>query len=74
MNQLYQKLGEKFCKALPAYHAVTGCDYTASFSRKGKIRPLKLLEKDEEIQEAFGKIGMGEIDVEILSVIERSGQ
>eukprot|EP00794_Sanderia_malayensis_P002175 gene2175-2471_t len=29
-----------------AYHAFTACDYTASFSRKGKESPLKKLEKD----------------------------
>ena len=37
----YTNLGSKVSKTLPALHAFTGCDYTSSFSRKGKIRPLK---------------------------------
>ena len=38
----------------------TGCDYTASFSRKGKVRPLKYLEKDETMQEVFGSMDFDE--------------
>ncbi|XP_057306368.1 uncharacterized protein LOC130644684 [Hydractinia symbiolongicarpus] len=57
INQIYQKLGKNICMALPAYHAFTGCDYTASFSRKGKIRPFKLLEKNESVQDVFKQLG-----------------
>ena len=56
MNELSSTLGTRLCKALPAYHALTGCDYTSSFCRKGKVRPLKLLEKDENLQNAFEKL------------------
>ena len=45
INQLHENLGEKLCRTLPAYHALTGCDYTASFNRKGKVKPLKVLQK-----------------------------
>ena len=34
------------CAALPGFHAFTGSDYTASFSRKGEVRPLALLEQN----------------------------
>ena len=40
---------------------MTGCDYTASFFKKGKVRPLKL----------FGKIStLQEIDENTISTIE----
>ena len=39
VNKLYRKIGDPVCKSLSAYHAFTGCDYTASFSRKGKSAP-----------------------------------
>ena len=42
---------------MPAFHAFTGSDYTAVFSRKGKIRPLKTLEKDKTAQTVFGDMG-----------------
>ena len=41
---------QNFIKALPAYDALTGCDYTVSFFKKGEVRPLKLLQKDDEAQ------------------------
>lgn len=32
--------------SLSAYHALNGCDYSASFSIKEKIKPFKFLEND----------------------------
>ena len=55
--QLSMKMGDVFCRSLPAYHAFTGCDYTAAFSRKGKVQPFKLLEKNRNIQDLFGELG-----------------
>ena len=71
INQIYRKLGEKFCEALPAYHAFSGCDYTASFNRKGKVRPFKILEKDGLAQDAFASLNSGEtITLDIISTLE----
>ena len=39
VNQIYRKLGAKLCEALLA--KFSGCDYTASFNRKGKVRLFK---------------------------------
>ena len=44
------------CPALPGFHAFTGSDYTASFSRKGKVRPLALLEKNQNAIEMFYQV------------------
>ena len=38
-------MGRRYVK-LPAYHALTGCDCSASFCRKGKVQPFKILKKD----------------------------
>lgn len=50
------KLGATLCLALPAFHAFTGCDYTAAFFNKGKIRPLKIFMKHPHIQEVFASL------------------
>ena len=34
--------------AMPGLHAFTGSDFTTAFNRKGKIKPLEVLEKDTE--------------------------
>lgn len=54
INTLYNRLGHSLCKAFPAF---PGSDYSASFKHQGKIRPLKLLEKDEDMQAVFGEMG-----------------
>ena len=60
INQLHENLGEKLCRTLPAYHALTGCDYTASFNRKGKVKPLNVLKKNETAMDEFIEIGVAE--------------
>ena len=46
----------RFCIALPLFHAFPGCDYTAPFNWKGKVRLMKLLEKNESVQQVFSKL------------------
>lgn len=52
-SAVYKKIGTNVCRALPDLHAFTGCDYTASFYRQGKIKALNLLEKYEKFQTTF---------------------
>jgi len=44
-------------KALPGFHAFTGCDSTSSFVRKGKKGPLKILLKNTHFVDAFKQLG-----------------
>ena len=72
VSKLFNKLGKDLCRALPAFHLFTGSDYTAAFSRQGKIRPLKTLEKDKTAQTAFGDMGFSDdIQEEEFKVIEK---
>ena len=70
INKIYHQLGETLRKALPAYHALTGCDYSASFCRKGKVQPCKILKKDAQTQGVFGKLanmeGLDETSEEVI--------
>ena len=57
MSKLGNKLGKKLCSALPGFHSFTGCDFTSSLMRKGKVRPLTVLENNPMFIEAFSQIG-----------------
>lgn len=61
VNAVFNNLGDRLCKALPALHAFTGSDYTSSFARKGKLKPVKILQKNEEFQTTFSTFGESEI-------------
>ena len=46
MNKRNQSLRYRLCCVLADYQAFAGCEFTASFSRKGKVNPLKKLRKN----------------------------
>ena len=41
---------------MPAFHAFTGCDYTAAFYNKGKVKPFKIFSKRKDFQEIFASL------------------
>ena len=41
---------------LPAFYAFSGCDYNVSFNWISKVKPLKLIVKDESTQREFSKL------------------
>ena len=72
VSKLYEELGPLFCKSLPGLHALTGSDYTSAFSRKGKIRPFALLQKNINAQRALSNLGTTEhVPAEIQDEIEK---
>lgn len=44
---MFSTLGKDTALALPGLHALTGCDSTALFLNKGKIRPLEIVLKND---------------------------
>ena len=40
-------------KALPGFHAISGCDATVSFLNKGKIRPFAVMGKTKKFLQAI---------------------
>ena len=50
MSDLAEQLGAcmPVCNALVSLHACTGCDFTAAFMRKGKVRPYQLMVKHQK--------------------------
>lgn len=53
VSAIYSELGKEICDALPAMHALTGCDFNPAFLRRGKIKPFQILCKFEKYQTAF---------------------
>ena len=57
VSKLAEDMGPELCNSIAGLHAFMGCDYTASFLHKGKVRPLSLMEKNQRFQAAFAKLG-----------------
>lgn len=64
VTKLHETLGESLCKALPAFHALTGCDFNPAFYRKGKKKPLHLLRKSPKYISAL--MNLSQLSVEDL--------
>ena len=55
INDTVQKLGECYCKQLPGFHALTGCDTVSYLPRKGKVTALHLLDRGVVVPNEFGE-------------------
>ena len=66
------KIGSSLCKALPGFHAFTGCDYTSSFIRKGENRPLKIAEENDSFLDAFAALAAEQVDEATCNVLEEN--
>ncbi len=58
IHGIIAEVGTQLCLALPALHAFIGCDSTSAFVRRGKVTPLKLLQKHPEFTDTFMQLGL----------------
>ena len=57
VHAVSQELGEKMCHALPAFHAITGCDSTSALAGIGKKKGWQVLLRSEQHQDNQGLLG-----------------
>ena len=57
VSELAESLGEEYCATLLGYYVFSGEDCTSAFKGKGKVRPLKKLEKNPKFHKAFEQLG-----------------
>lgn len=57
LTKVYEHLGPSLSRSLPGFHALTGCDFNPAFFKRGKQRPLNILMKKPEYQQAFMQFG-----------------
>ena len=57
-----QSIGNELCNTLLSFHAFTGCDTVSTFVRKGKgkVRPLRVLQKNPQFMTVFAGLGTRE--------------
>ncbi|CAC5376850.1 unnamed protein product [Mytilus coruscus] len=51
------KLGENVCRALPGFHAFTGCDSVSALSGKGKSKAFGVFTRSVEFSEGLSSLG-----------------
>jgi len=70
-HMIANKLGPSMCKALPAFHALTGCDSTSSLAGIGKTKSWKTITKSTTHQDSLGNVGQSpDVDDELTRRVE----
>ena len=57
VTTIAEKYSQVNCGALVGIHAFTGCDSTSAFKGKGKVKAIRLLQKKENYQRVFSRLG-----------------
>ena len=57
VHSLVSELGPLLCKALPGFHALTGCDSNSSLAGIGKKKALKILFESQDHQTKLAQFG-----------------
>lgn len=71
ITMLASTLGEDFCAALLGLHAWTGYDSVEVLADQGKLKGLRLLQRDIKSREAFSSLGsMWTLLIEVFNIME----
>lgn len=71
VTKLYEALGNDTSAALPAFHALTGCDFNPAFFRKGKKRPFGIMTNDKnDFTNCFIQMSRPSENEELLDKVE----
>lgn len=57
LSELAESLGKDYCATLLGFYVFSGEDCTSAFKGKGKVAPLKKLEKNPRFHKAFQQLG-----------------
>ena len=72
LSDLAASLGESYCETLLGFYVFTGEDCTSSFKGKGKVAPLKKLEKKPRFHKCFQQLGDDwNVNADVLKEVEK---
>ena len=72
LSELAESLEEDYCATLLGFYVFSGEDCTSAFKEKGKVGPLKKLEKNPRFQKAFRQLGDDwTVKTEVLKQLEQ---
>ena len=63
VKSLANHLGEAVCKIMPAFHALTGCDYTIPFLGRSKYSIFKNMQKDSNAERLLLSLNTERVEV-----------
>ena len=72
ITELAESYTQRYCSAYLDTYAFTGCDTTSAFKGIGKVKPLKVLQKNPKFVEALGQLGESwNVSTELVDELEK---
>ena len=72
VKALLNEHGPELCQVLLSFHAFSSCDTTSAFAKQGKLKPLKILEKQTLSTRTLKRLGQAvQLDEETERDLER---
>ena len=72
LGPLYEAVGEELVKALPGFHAFSGCDQTGTIGGKSKVSCWNTKKAERSVIDAFSSLGTSDtIPDDIYMTLER---
>ena len=63
VKSLANHLGETVCKITPAFHALTGCDFTAPFFGRSRYRIFKNMQKHSNVERLLLSLNIERVEI-----------
>ena len=71
MTNFVENLAQEYCTALTALHTFTHCDSISAFKGIGKVKPIKVMQKNPRFQGVLAKLGeQWYVSEEVISGLE----
>ena len=71
ISEMHKRIGKDMSDALPALHALSGCDYTSAFFGIGKQKMYKVVKKSDQFKDVLARMGGSvHIEMDIFLVIQ----
>ena len=72
ISELAESLGEEYCSTLLGYYVFSGEDCTSAFKGKGKVAPLKKLQKFPRLHKGFQQLGLNwNVGLDVIKQLEQ---
>ena len=71
VSKIFENIGKEMSHALPALHAISGCDFTSAFYGIGKQKMCKIAKSSDRFKDVLSKIGDNvDFDLHLFPVVQ----
>ncbi|CAB4001853.1 Hypothetical predicted protein [Paramuricea clavata] len=72
VSKIFDNIGKEMSDALPALHAISGCDFTSAFYGIGKQKMYKIAKSSDSFKDVLSKMGdSADFDLDLFPAVQK---